>query len=376
MDRFELSEGTAALTADAETWDSLAAQRPNPFMTHAWLSQWAASSDARRAWCATLRSPDGSLLAGAVLRRVPLGLATGTSGATDWDAVAVDEAARRRLWENLARVGPQRFHLAGMYAGSPETQIACQALADAGYGVLPSVRESPCPYITLPASFDELLASRSRNTRKQLRKRQRELQAAGEVHLRTTQGGPDFERDFDSFLRVEASGWKGQQGTAIRSNAASEKLYRGFARELSKRGWLRLYLLELDHTVIAGQLAAALGGEMFLLKTGFDESRATLSPGFVLAAEVITQAIAEGLRGVDMQGRADDYKMIWADTVRPRQRLRVYRGPIGRAAQAGMERGPAPQIGRAARPGAGRSPTAAPPGVGPEQARRVPHLSV
>ena len=99
------------------------------------------------------------------------------------------------------------------------------------YGVLPSVRESPCPYITLPASFEELLASRSRNTRKQLRKRQRELQAAGEVRLRTSHGGPDFERDFDSFLRVEASGWKGQQGTAIISNAASETLYRGFARE-------------------------------------------------------------------------------------------------------------------------------------------------
>lgn len=337
MDHFELSEGTAALTADAETWDSLAAQRPNPFMTHAWLSQWAKSSDARRAWCATLRSPDGSLLAGAVLRRVALGFASGATGATDWDAVAVDDAARRRLWDNLARLKPQRFHLSGVYVGSRETQIACEALADAGYGVLPSVRESACPYITLPGSFDELLASRSRNTRKQLRKRQRELQAAGEVSLRTSHGGPDFERDFDSFLRVEASGWKGEQGTAILSNAASETLYRGFARALAEQGWLRLYLLELDQKVIAGQLAAALGGEMFLLKTGFDESRATLSPGFVLAAEVLTQAIAEGLRGVDMQGRADDYKMIWADTVRPRQRLRVYRGPVGRVAQRGWD---------------------------------------
>ncbi len=134
---------------------------------------------------------------------------------------------------------------------------------------------------------------------------------------------------------MEASGWKGQEGTAIISNAASETLYRGFAREASQQGWLRLYLLELDGRVIAGQLATSLGGEMFLLKTGFDEARATLSPGFLLTAEVISHAIAEGLRGVDMQGRADDYKMIWADTVRPRQRFRVFRGPMGRLAQRG-----------------------------------------
>ncbi len=120
MDPFELSEGIAALTAHAETWDMLAAQRSNPFLTHAWLSQWAKTHE-----------------------------------------------ARRRLWDELARIGPRRFHLSGLYVGSRETEIACQALADARYGVLPSVPEFPSPYITRPASFEELRASRSRSTRKQ-----------------------------------------------------------------------------------------------------------------------------------------------------------------------------------------------------------------
>ena len=335
MDHFELSEGTAALTAHAEAWDFLAAQRPNPFLSHAWLSQWAKGRPAQQVRCATLCDGDGNLLAGALLRTVALGLAAGANAFTDWDAVAVDDQSRRRLWQNLARIGPQRFHLSGMYVSSRETGVACQALSEVGYGVLPSVREFPSPYVTLPASFEELLAARSRNTRKQLRKRRRDLEAAGSVRVRTSRGGPDLERDLDDLLRVEASGWKGREGTAITSNATSEQLYRGFAREAAKKSWLRLYLLEINDTVIAAQLAVAIGKEMFLVKTGFDQAWAAHSPGFVLTAEVIEQSIAEGLRGVDMQGRADEYKMTWADTVRPRQRLRVFKGFAGRTAQRG-----------------------------------------
>ena len=111
--------------------------------------------------------------------------------------------------------------------------------------------------------------------------------------------------------------------------------YDGFLREAAERGWVRLHLLELDGTLIAGSLVIAFGGEGFFLKTGFDESYAQLGPGVVLMAEMLRVACEEGLRGMDLLGRADQYKMRWTDRTRPRQRLRVYRGPIGRVAQRG-----------------------------------------
>ena len=52
-------------------------------------------------------------------------------------------------------------------------------------------------------------------------------------------------------------------------------------------------------------------------------------------AEMLRAACEEGLRGMDLLGRADQYKMRWTDRTRPRQRLRVYRGPVGRIAQRG-----------------------------------------
>jgi CelD/BcsL family acetyltransferase involved in cellulose biosynthesis len=50
-------------------------------------------------------------------------------------------------------------------------------------------------------------------------------------------------------------------------------------------------------------------------------------------AEMLRAACEEGLRGMDLLGRADQYKMRWTDTTRPRQRLRVFRGPAGRIAE-------------------------------------------
>ena len=213
---FDLSAGTAKLTAHREAWDSLAALLPSPFLTHAWLVSSAQAAGGDPPLCATLCDSDGRLLAGVLLRRVPGGLASVGEGG-DWDVVAVDGNARRALWEELARLAPLRFQLAQLRVGSPETEIACDALRSAGYGVLPSVREESCPYVVLPDTFDELLASRSRNARQQVRSRRRDLDRAGKVRFRTTCAGSQLERDFDAFVRLEASGWKGREGTAIAS---------------------------------------------------------------------------------------------------------------------------------------------------------------
>ena len=316
MDHFELSVGAAALTEHAETWDLLAAERPNPFFSSAWLSQWAKGHPAEQTRCATLCSPSGELLAGALFRTAPLGLASAASPSTDWDMVAVDEASRRRLWQHVARLGLSRLHLSGVYAGTRETDIACQALAEAGYGVLPSVREAPSPYVTLPHSFEELVArQKSRSLKRQLKKR-RDLDARGAVRLRTSSPGAELEHNFDEFLRVEAAGWKGREGTAIASKPQTEAEYRGFARAAAELGWLRLTLLALEDKVIAAHWTSAWAVSCSRSRPA-STRRMPTSPGHALNMDVFEAAIAEGLRGVDLMGRAEDYKMAWADRVNP-----------------------------------------------------------
>jgi hypothetical protein len=46
----------------------------------------------------------------------------------------------------------------------------------------------------------------------------------------------------------------------------------------------------------------------------------------VLRADVLQASIDEGLSGYDFLGPADEYKLRWTPTVRPRVILRAYRG--------------------------------------------------
>ena len=264
--------------------------------------------------------------AAAALCRTPLGglAAPADEHSDDWDAVAEDEDARRELWRAVAGIGARHLTLSSLRAadGLPAAQ---EALAGAGYR-LHATPGNRSPWLELPESPDALLAAQSRNMRSQVSRRRRQLEKEGEVAFRTTTGGDGLDADLDELFRVEASGWKAREGTAILAEPGAADLYRSFAHAAARRGWLRVHLLEVGGRVVAGDLGCAIGDQGFLVKTGFDEEWSKLSPGLVLRAEVLRASIEDGLRGYDFLGPDDPYKLRWTETVRPRVTLRAYRG--------------------------------------------------
>jgi len=324
--------GLASFAALREAWDELMLRTPSPFLTHAWLSAWWQEYGRGTPVCAT-RTEDGRVTAAVLLGRrrrrlaAPVDLHSG-----DWDAVTADDAARTALWRQVgAELGGPRITLEALHEDAAAAAEA--GLGAAGYRCFRSVT-TESPYLELPESLDALLAGRSQNLRQQWRRRDRALQKQGVVRFRTTTGGEDWERDLETFLRLEASGWKARGGTAILSDPRAARLYRAFCRDAAEQGWLRLYVLELDGELIAGDLGCAIGGVGFLIKTAFDEDRGRLSPGLVLRGHVLAASIEEGLRGYDFLGGPDDYKVRWTDTVRPRLTVDAFRGPAAGAASA------------------------------------------
>lgn len=327
--RFAIDIGLGALHALGGEWDALAARDATPFVLREWLTAWCEAFDVEEVVVATVREPDGGLAAAAVMCERRGGLGSSTNEQTgDWDAVTVDDAARRMLWEGIAGLRHRGLRLAWLRGDSRATAITGSALESAGYRILvrPQVAS---PYLTLPATFEEVLASRSSNLRQQWRRRRRALARKGDLRLRVTTGGDELERDLHTFLALEASGWKGREATAIKSEPRTLRLYRTFARGAAARGVLRLYLLELDGRAIAADLGCVAGGIGFLVKTGFDEADARHAPGLVLRGEVLRASIEEGLAGYDFLGGPDPYKLRWTDDLRPRVELHAYRGVAG-----------------------------------------------
>lgn len=311
-----------------EEWDRLAEVGGSPFLTWEWLSAWwraFGSGELVR----VLLEDGGRLRAGVFLRRAGRRLvATANPHSGDWDAVADDDAAREELWREVARLAPGTIVLSHLPSHGTSLEVTRATLRRTGFRSVPAPGPLS-PYRELPDTYDELLASVSRDLRQQVGRRTRGLEREGELGFREVRGGDELDAELERVFEVEGSGWKARSGTAIASTPVTAALYREFALVAARRGWLRLYLLELDGSAIAVDYGCAFAGGGFLIKTGFLENYGRLSPGLVLRAKVLEASIAEGLSFYDFLGGPDAYKLRWADTTRPRVALRAYRGLAG-----------------------------------------------
>jgi CelD/BcsL family acetyltransferase involved in cellulose biosynthesis len=316
----------AELGPHVAAWDRLALAAGSPFMTHAWLScWWSAFGTGTPIWLLLLDG-DGSLCAGALLyRRAGRLAAAANVHSGDWDALARDEDSRAALWAAALDMGANRIHLQAMPARAQGTRAVSEELERRSYRVV-RVAGPHSPWLALPAGWEDLLGTVSSGLRQQVGRRRRTLEREGSLAFRTVTGGPTLDRDIDAFLALEAAGWKGKAGTAILSDASTERLYRDFARVAATEGWLRLHLLELDGAVIAASYDCAFADRAYLLKTTFSEAHGRLSPGLVLLADVLRSSIEEGLRSYDFLGGADAYKTRWTSELHPRVQIFAYRG--------------------------------------------------
>ena len=307
-------------------WNELALGARNPFVTHQWLSAWSRAFGGEATIVTAVEDADGALRAGAgLLRRSRRDLSAAANVySDDWDVVAVDDSARERLWRGIAALPAVRLTLPAVPATSPTVAIAASVLSECGYRVAVSSQQLS-PFLELPGSMDELLATMRRKKRSQIRALRRRLEGEGQLVFRTTTG-PGLEADLERFLRLEASGWKGAAGTAILNDPAAQQLYTEFAHAAARAGWLRLHLLELDGVTIAGDYSCVLGDAEFLLKTCFDERYKHLSPGTALRTEVLRAAIEDRLGVYEFLGGPEPYKLQWGGDVRERVLLRAYRG--------------------------------------------------
>ncbi|MFN2489119.1 MAG: GNAT family N-acetyltransferase [Actinomycetota bacterium] len=325
--RAEILTCADGLRAVAEEWNPLALAAGTPFLTVEWLASWWESFGGDRSSCLLLRDAQGSLRGGVCYATDGRRRLTSATNAysEDWDVVAADDEARRAMWFELCSLRPGQVDLRAM-RNQASLQCARQVFQEAGYSFLEFTTRGS-PYLTLPDTWDELLATVGRKLRKALGNRRRALEREGSVSFRTISRGPGLTKDLDAFIAVEGSGWRAAAQTAIQSNVRTELLYRGFAYGAAQAGWLRLHLLELDGVAIAGDLSCRFAGGSFLIKTGYDERFSSLSPGLLLRGEALHAAIDEGSRFYDFLGGPDHYKMRWASELRPRTSVKAYRGP-------------------------------------------------
>ncbi len=175
-------------------------------------------------------------------------------------------------------------------------------------------RPLPSPYVALPASWDALLAQKSRNFRSQWNNSWNRLRASGDARVLFAGADLPLESAFRELARLHRERW------GDRSRSFSTEEYLSFHEEIARRfhakGWLLLVVLALDGENIAVRYDYVYGNKLWCMQGGWSPDFAGHRVGTLLTGAVIQWGIAHGLREYDFLGGHSDYKRRWATGAR------------------------------------------------------------
>ncbi|HEY0687090.1 MAG TPA: GNAT family N-acetyltransferase [Steroidobacter sp.] len=203
--------------------------------------------------------------------------------------------------------------------------LATFKTAARGRGRLLQFGASGAPFVRIAGSWDQYIETLSSRRRQDYRRARRGLEKSGKVTVEIqTPTVATVDASFTEAMQVEASSWKGRNGSAMLTNARLGGFYRLLAQRLAKEGELRLCFLRLDGVPVAMQIAAVYAQRWWVLKIGYDERWAEHSPGIQLMWEALREAFGLGLKTFEMLGSAEPWLTIWARDQRDYGTLAFY----------------------------------------------------
>lgn len=135
-----------------------------------------------------------------------------------------------------------------------------------------------------------LRAALSGDRRRELQRLRRLLEKQGNLSVSRVGPNDNVESWISAFLELEASGWKGEGGTAMASTPGNQRFFRGAVSAMHRNGQAYLSGMRLDDRWIAmsSQFGAAKPTRgAFAFKSAFDETMRKFSPGVLLELDIV-----------------------------------------------------------------------------------------
>jgi CelD/BcsL family acetyltransferase involved in cellulose biosynthesis len=319
LDTQTMGDAAAFAALEPEWWELWRrAPSATPFQLPAWLIPWWRHFHPGELFVVTVRRA-GRLVGlapfyiedGALGRRLlPVGISL-----SDYLDVLLDpdyrEEAGQALVHHFAREGE-------CWDGWSLEELAPQAAA-LTLPVPPECEEqltpqSDCPVLTVPEGQTAEAAAPERQRRNLRLARNRAARRGGIVVEQGTAASASVI--LDHLFRLHRARWQSRGEDGVLADDAVQSFQRDVVPGLMQAGLLRLYLMR-----IGGEPAAAYYGfvhdrRAYGYLTGFDPNFSFESPGLLLWAHAIEQAVAEGAREFHFLRGPEAYKYAWGATDR------------------------------------------------------------
>ena len=188
--------------------------------------------------------------------------------------------------------------------------------------------------VTLAGGFDAYWNARGKNLRGNLKKQRARLERDGVATRMVVERDPAaMAQAVADYGRLETSGWKGGEGTAVSAGNAQGRYYRAMLEGMAARGAASVYRYYFGEQLVAMDLCVEDGASIVVLKTAYDESvPSNLSPTLLMREEACRSLFEAGrFARLEFYGRVMEWHTRWTEEVRTMYHVNYYRWPgLGR----------------------------------------------
>jgi CelD/BcsL family acetyltransferase involved in cellulose biosynthesis len=145
---------------------------------------------------------------------------------------------------------------------------------------------------------------------KELRRLRNRLAEHGALHFDVARSAQDVAAALETFLQLEASGWKGKRGTALSQDDGDAAFIRRATVALADTGQCEIVTLRAGATPVAAAIVVRHQDRAFYFKLGIDERFAKYSPGVQLTLELTRHLCADPAIASADSTASPDHPMI------------------------------------------------------------------
>jgi GNAT acetyltransferase-like protein len=189
--------------------------------------------------------------------------------------------------------------------------------------------------IVVNGSFDEYWSQRGK-LRTNLQSQRNKLQKAGiATRLELVDHPALIGSVVDDYASLESAGWKAHGGTALARENAQGRFYRALMERLAARAEALAFRYFFGDKLVACDMCVLREGTLIGLKTTYDESVRSLSPGLLMHQEIFRKLWGR-LRRIEFYGRTTDWHLRWTRDVRTMYHVTAFRWNWLKAARSAL----------------------------------------
>ena len=197
----------------------------------------------------------------------------------------------------------------------PEDSSIAHAIRVRWPNLTVALRHDGSSYFQTSGTYEHATKAMSGSFKRNLRRLARRAEESAPLRFQSYRRPDELGKALDTFVEIEASGWKGDAGTAsaICCRPAMLAFYRALVHDFGARDASVINVLWHGDKAVAGQFCLQIGTTLSILKIGFSHDHAHFAPGNLLLERTLQRACEDG--GIDIVSLVN--QPAWARIFKP-----------------------------------------------------------